>query len=164
MNGANVTCRTAGRRAGFTMIELMIALVLALIVVLAMARIILANQRAWEWGRDKVVLQQNVTEALEQMERSVRAANRLSVVGSTEFRTYDRHAVLLHTYRLVQVGADWRLREDGRDLVDRSCSRFNVLPGSDTTNVTIDVEFIDNSGDRVAATTRAAVRNRTFVF
>ena len=64
-------------RRGYTLIELMIAVVLGLVVVLALGRLILTNQRSWEQGRDKTVLQQNVTESLEWMARSIRAAHTL---------------------------------------------------------------------------------------
>lgn len=160
--------RRGDGRSGFTLIEMMIGLSLALIVVFALGRIVLANQRAWEWGRDKTVLQANVTEALEWMSRSVHAARTLDVAAHSgvndELRTYDETGALVHTYRRVVVSGVGRLQQDGADLVDRPCTRFIVTPNVDTTSVTLDLELKSKTNALVAATTRATVRNRFFTF
>jgi hypothetical protein len=151
-------------------LELMIGISLALIVVLALGRIVLASQRSWEWGRDKTVLQANVTEALEWMSRSVHAARTVEVYAHSgvndEFRTYDETGALVHTFRRA-VGVS-RLQMDGADLVDRPCTRFVVTPNADSTSLTLDLELVILHGvdvqTRVAATTRATVRNRFFTF
>jgi Tfp pilus assembly protein PilV len=145
--------------SGFTTIELLIASVIALVVVIAMGYLILQNQRSWEWGRDKTVLQQNTTEALEWMARSVRAARVLNVVSDSKFMTYNEDLVLVHTYEVVEVDGDNWLQEDGNDLVDRVCTNFEVIPDDDTTSVTLVLELKDEAGNLVAATTRAATRN-----
>ncbi len=149
---------------GYTLVELSLALFLGLLVVLALGRLILQNQRSWEWGRDKAVLQQNTTEALEWMARSVRAARSLAVVDTSEFRTYDEIGALVHTYRRHITGGVPRLQEDGSDLVDRVCTRFRVDTHADTTSLSIILELQDDAGDRVAARTRATVRNKSFEF
>ncbi len=149
---------------GGTLMEMCVGMFLALLVVLAAGNIILTNARAWEWGRDKMVLQQNATEALEWMARAVRAADSLAVISASEVRTYDAGGALLHTYAQVIEGSEGRLHQDGSDLVDRVCSQFVVTPGADTTSVTLLVELADNAGDHVAAQTRAALRGRSFVF
>lgn len=145
---------------GVTIVEFLIAIFVALIVVLAMGRIITTNIRSWNQGRDKAVLQQNVTEALEWMARSIRGARTVEVASSTEFSTYDENGTLVHTYML----SGDRLHEDGSDLVDRKCTRFNVIPDADTTSLVLEMELEDEAGMLVAARTRAAVRNRTFEF
>jgi Tfp pilus assembly protein PilW len=73
--------RGRGGSAGYTLIELAVGGFLALFVVLALGHVILQNQRSWEWGRDKAVLQQNATEGIEWMARAVRAARRLEVIS-----------------------------------------------------------------------------------
>ena len=155
--------RRTRSRGGFTLVELMIALFIALFVVFVLGRVILTNQRAFAWNQDKMVLQQNVTETLEWLARSVRASRTLQVVSSTQFRTYDEQGNLTHNYQLI-TGPPDRLQVDGNDLVSRNCTLFTVTPDDDTTSVTIQLELEDDSSNRVAATTRAAVRNRTFEF
>jgi len=142
---------------------MLIATFLAFIVVLALGKLILANQQSWEWGRDKVVLQQNTTEALEWMSRSVRAARSLSTSSATSFATHDSSGAVIHTYQLVG-GDDARLQEDGVDLVDRRCLQFDVVPDSDTTSLSLTLELEDNAGSRVLGSTRARLRNRSFEF
>jgi Tfp pilus assembly protein PilV len=147
---------------GFTLIEFVVATLLSLIVVLAMGRIITTNLKSWEQGRDKAVLQQNVTEALEWMARQVRASRRIQVVSATELRCYDESLVLMHTYRWQ--GAGTKLQQDGVNLSPRTCLQFSVTPDVDTTSVRLALQFEDKSGTRVAGTTRATVRNRYFVY
>jgi Tfp pilus assembly protein PilV len=165
--------RSASSRSGFTMMELTVAVFLAFVVVLALGRIILASQQSWEWGRDKAVLQQNASEALEWMARSVRAARRLQVIAGNQLRTYDENGVLVHTYRVVTVAGVPKLQEDGHDLTARECTLFTVTPDPDTTSVTLQVELAaltrNKSGAqvelaRVKAMTRPAIRNRFFEY
>ena len=157
-----VRTRKRGQR-GFTLTELMIASFMSVFVLLALGRLILMNQRSWEWGRDKAVLQQNTTEALEWMARQVRAAHSIAVVDSTEFRTYDSSGTLLNTYRRVVSGGG-RLQQNGSDLVDRRCTGFIVTTDDDTSSVILQLALEDDSGSQVAATTRAAIRNRSHAF
>jgi Tfp pilus assembly protein PilV len=154
-----------GRRGsgGFTLVELMIASFLSLVVVLAMGRIIQQNVRSWQQGRDKALLQQNVTEALEWMSRWVRASRTIQVVSSSEFRCYDETGTLTHTFKRVATNGG-RLRQDGIDLVDRTCTSFTVTPDADTTRIRLALELEDNASNRVAATTRATIRNRFFEY
>ena len=152
------------RCEGFALVELMVALILGLIVVLAMGRIILVNQSAWGQGRDKTILQQNVTEAMEWMIRSVREAHSLALISSQEYRTYDRSGTLLHTYRRDTATAPAVLRRDGIDLISRPCTQFAVTANADTTCLTIQLELADQAGDRVATTIRAAIRNAHLEF
>ncbi len=149
---------------GFTMIELTVAILLSLFVVLALGKIILASQRSWEWGRDKAVLQQNDTEVLEWMSRSVRAARTLRVVSSSELRTYDEGNNLAHTFKLATVSGVPKLQQDGIDMTPRKCTQFVVTPDPDTTSVQLTVELEDKAGNRVAAMTRPAIRNRFFEY
>ncbi len=150
-------------QAGYTMIELMIALVIGLVVLYALGRIILTNQKSWEYGRDKVVLQQNVTEALFTMTGAIRGADSVVVVDSSQFKTFDAHA-LVHTYRRVVSGGTGRLQQDGTDLVARACSRFNVTPNADTTCMVLTVALQDNQGEQVVYSNRVTLRGRTFAY
>ena len=109
-------------------------------------------------------LQANVTEALEGISRSVRAARQVVVVSPTEFSTYDESGALVHTYRRAIVSGQGRLQQDGRDLIARVCTQFAVMPNTDTSSVVFNIELQDNSGNKVSGVTRAALRNRYFEF
>ncbi|MCK4412103.1 MAG: hypothetical protein KAY32_01030 [Candidatus Eisenbacteria sp.] len=155
---------TRGHQSGLTIVELTVALFLGLLVVLALGRIILASQSSWEQGRDKVVLQQNVTEALEGMARSIRAARQVVVVSSDQFETYDETGALVHTYAAIGSGASRRLQQDGVDFVDRQCVQFGVTPNADTTSLSILLELANPDGVRIGAETRAVPRNISYAF
>jgi prepilin-type N-terminal cleavage/methylation domain-containing protein len=153
-----------GNRHGYSLIEMMIALFLALIVVLALGKLITANQRSWAWGRDKAELQANTTEALEWMARSIRSANTLTLTGADEFNTFDQDGTLLHTYRLGSDAGETRVLEDDRSLVARRCTHFVVDANEDTTSLTLSLELVDRAGNHVAGFSRATVRNQTLEF
>jgi len=152
-----------GRAGGYTMIELLVACFLALIVVLALGRIILANQRAWGWGRDKAILQANVTEAVETMGRAVRAADSLVFVSATEFHTYFDGSVA-QRFKLATVNGEGRLQQNGANVVDRRCTLFSVTGDPEARSATVNLEFEDKSGNRISARSRAAVRAKSFKF
>ncbi|MFO7653333.1 MAG: prepilin-type N-terminal cleavage/methylation domain-containing protein [Candidatus Krumholzibacteriia bacterium] len=154
------------KRAGYTIIELMIASFLALVVVLAMGQLILTNQSSWERGRDKVQLQANATEALEWMARQIRPAFRLEVPDDDQFLAYDMTGATIAHFRLETVGGENRLRDvlNGADLVARNCTRFHVRPDDDTTSVTLTLELENRDEIRVGSVTRAAIRNRPLEF
>lgn len=155
--------KPARRREGYTILEMTIGLFLSLVVVLAMGRIIVSGQRAWGWGRDKAVLQANVTEALEWMSRSVRGARFVLVYqGGREFRTFDEDSVLVHTF--VWTPGTGRLQQDGSDLTPRRCTAFLAKAAPESTGLALYLRLRDISGNAVADTTRAAVRNRFMQF
>ncbi|MFB3909582.1 MAG: PilW family protein [Candidatus Eisenbacteria bacterium] len=160
--------RVARGARGYTILELMLACFLALIVVLALGAIILQSQRSWRWTRDKTMLQANTTEAVEWVERRVRGAWGITMLAGSppynSFEVYDQHKTVKYKFDVAQVNGSPRLRENLKTLVDRRCNRFLVTPNADRTSVRIELELEDNSGNRVAAVTQCAVRNRHFIF
>jgi hypothetical protein len=153
-----------GREEGFTLVETVIGLFLSLIVVLALGGVMLLNQRAYGWGRDKIFLQQNVSESLERLAQLVRMSARLRAVSPVELWTYDESGVQTHTVRRAVVAGEGRLQVDGSDIVDRSCTLLDVQPNGDTTAVTITLELGDDSGNLVQFRTQSALRSRDFEF
>lgn len=153
-----------GSRAGFTMIEMVVALFLGLIVLLAVGGVITLNQKAYGWGREKAVLQQNVSETLERLVRVVRGARAVQVVSSAEYRTYDESLALAHSVRLLPAGTGGRIQLDGIDMSPSSCTFFSVVPNGDTTALTLVLELEDRAGNRVRYQTRSSVRNRDLEF
>ncbi|HPF71537.1 MAG TPA: prepilin-type N-terminal cleavage/methylation domain-containing protein [Candidatus Krumholzibacteria bacterium] len=152
-------------RGGFTIVEMVIALMIALIVVLAMGRLLVVNQNAWNDGRDKAQLQQNLSEVLDRMVRSVRGARTVAVVDAGEFRTYDAAGGLVHTYALVRVGdLPGVLQEDGVALTTRRCAAFTCAANGDNTSLTLAVTLLDDADNEVSRTTRVTIRNRTIEF
>ncbi len=149
-----------GATGGYLLMELVIGAFLALMVVLFMGRILLVNAASLRAAADKAALQANVTEALEDIARSVRLSRYLTVPSSTRLFTFDRTGSVYHAY----VWRSGILTQDNVPLVARRCTRFVVAPDIDTTSVQITVELTDRVGNRVAGKTRVAVRNRTFPY
>ena len=151
-------------RGGYSMIELLVALGIGLIVVLALGHIVLASQRSWTWGREKVTLQANMAQALEQMERAAHKARWITVPDSNQFRVFDENGVRRTAYRRVNVGGRWYLQEGGHVLVPPVCTRFRVQPNNDTTCVVITLRLVDAYGNVMVGRTTATVRNRTLAY
>lgn len=151
-------------RSGFTLIEMVVALFVSLIVVAALGKIMLVNSRSWKLGNDKVLLQQNVSDAVERMAHSIRSSRRLRVISATEFRTYDTAGALTHTYRSYQTAGGQRLQEDGRDMAPQACDSFACTTNADTTSLTLAVQLQNTDGETVARRTRVTIRNRTMPF
>ena len=121
-----------------------------IVVVLALGALIQANRASFAWGQDKASLQQNVSEALDWMTRSIRAARTLQVNGTEEFRTFDEAGNLEHVYERATDSGVPRLLVDGSPLIQRRCHSFLVTANSDTTSVTLKVVFESDAGDFVA--------------
>lgn len=151
-------------RSGYTIVELVVALGISLIVVLALGRVMLVNQSSFRQGRDKVLLQQNASEALERMAHSIRAARELQLVSATEFRTYDASGALVHTYRRQLTAAGQRLLEDGQELSSQHCAALSCAANGDTTSLTISLLLENGDGEQVARQSRITLRNRTIAF
>jgi hypothetical protein len=156
--------RRRRRSAGYTIVEMMLGVFISLIVVYALGKIITQSQKSWSWGQDKTRLQQNTTETLEWMARSVRAARSLKIISNTEFSTRDTTGTVVHNYKWMAPG-DSSLRQDGVVMVDRICRQFRVKWNADTTSVTLKLRLVDTKKyNQVADSTRATVRNRIFEF
>lgn len=151
-------------RAGFTMIEMVVSLFVSLIVVFAIGKLMLVNGTSLRQGRDRILLQQNVSEVLDRVCHSTRAARTLQVVSATQFRTYDADGTLKHTYRKWATASGDRLQEDGRDMSGQACTVFTCTPNADTTSVTLVMKFTNTDGETVDRRTRITVRNRTLSF
>ncbi len=152
--------RRRGGAAGFTLVELMVALTASLIVTFALARLVMSNQAAWQDGRDRAVLQQNLSEALEWLGRDIRGAARVQLQGPAAFQLLDRNGQVAHSYALSTSGGDTFLVRDGRPVVARDCPVFSVQANADTTVLTLTVGLRGRSGKRTTAVTAVAVRGR----
>ncbi len=105
----------------------------------------------------------------EWMARWIRSSRTVDVISPTEFRTYNEDSTIVHAFRR-SGGDDPRLQEDRgdgsgwSDLVARKCTSFAVAPNVDSTSLTLTLELEDKAENRVAASTRAALRNRRYKF
>ncbi len=150
------------RQAGYTILELVIALFLTLLVALAAGAIVLTNQSSFRQGQGKLVMQQEATRAVEQIARDIRRArwmdsatpDQLILLGSdgTQFRAYGRG---------VSDGVQ-KVLQDGAPLADQECTELLFETNADTTSVFIVLELRDAADNRVKMETTAAIRNRNF--
>ncbi len=155
--------RGSRAQAGYTVIELTVALSLAFIVVLALGRLMLVNQTSWRQGQARAVLQQNVTETLEHIARQVRRAHSVEISQSA-LRVLDEDGDVIHSYRRDGYGEAARLEEDGDALTPQICTQFDCDVDDSESTATVSLELANADGSRVAGLIRATVRNRNLVF
>ena len=151
-------------RRGYTLIELVVASSLSMVVVLALGSVIVTNQRAWEWGRDKIDIQQEVTRAIGRVTASVRAASSVSLPAANWLVTQNADGAQLHEYRLAGSGDSARLMEDGVPLVDFACTEFTVSGTAENSCITFTLEIRNETGDEVRNVATASIRNQEYNF
>ena len=144
--------------SGFTLVELMVALMLTALVAVIVGVIYLTNQRSWKQGQEKLILQQEVTRCVEQIARDVRASRWVQYAGPTDLRTYDATGSETHHYYL----SGDKLYQDAGPLVDLKCTQLTFGINSDTTIVSVVVELEDAAENKVKVETDAALRNRNY--
>jgi prepilin-type N-terminal cleavage/methylation domain-containing protein len=146
--------------SGFTLVELMVGILISFIVVLGFGNLILANQKAMAWSTSKATLQQDFTQTMEWMSRSLRQAFSVKVINAEEFQTYDGTGSLTHTYWRSSSGDLSYLMKDDSRLSQWNCSQFGIICNADTTSLTLNLELTDNAGNSVTAMTRTTLRNQ----
>jgi prepilin-type N-terminal cleavage/methylation domain-containing protein len=154
----------AGSRQGFTLIELVVAMAIAFVVVLAVGKMMVANQKLWRTAAEKALLQQNVTEVLDHVAGSVRRASSLEIVSTEEFQTWEEGRAVGHTFVLSRENSGNLLRKDGELMTSWNCVRFECLANGDQSTLELTLELEDSSGNRVSGMTRVTLRNTTLAF
>ncbi|MDP6797785.1 MAG: hypothetical protein QGG33_08170 [Candidatus Krumholzibacteria bacterium] len=147
-----------GNEKGFSVMELMVACSLAILVMMGLGHLMLGNQAAWNWGMSKLELQQEASRVLDRMSHSLRAADGISLLNGSEFKTLDPGETVLHHYRRVASGSQYRLQENGTDMQDSDCTVFSVSANSDSSLLTLSLELLDEAGNRVSSMTMVSLR------
>lgn len=148
---------------GVTLLELMVSILASSIIILSVGRIATTNSSMIREGQDQARLQQDVSRLLDRITRDVRAAERVTRVGATGFRTYVG-AATQHVYTLSGSGNDLRLQRDGVVLLDCTCSTLAATSTSDSTTLDIRLSMTDEHGNRAEGYTAAVVRNNNLGF
>ena len=79
------------KRSGFTLIELMIAMIVASIGILAVSWILLLNQRSWKEGNAKLELQRDTYYAILRIEHELKPARLSDVVCNSSQLNIDNN-------------------------------------------------------------------------
>lgn len=167
MNGCDDLMTRAQRRAGqggLTLLELMVSILASAIIIMGIGRIVTTNQTMIKGGSDKAILQQEMTRALTLITSDVRAARAVVATGDNGFTILDRTGAQAHVYVLAGTGDEARISRDGAQVTDRICSALTAVASADSTNLLLDLTFVDPGGNRVAGHTAASVRNKTMEF
>lgn len=152
------------RERGVTLIELMVAIMASGIVLFALGNIVIVNQKAMKRSQERASLQQHTTVVMSQIARAIRGANRIEVTGANAFRLRDLNGALTATFQLTTGAGGPRLQQNGTDMADLDCTRFTVAANSDTTSVTLDLEFTTADSVTLSKLDTVSLRNRTLEY
>jgi len=149
-----------GHQAGVTLIEVLVALVLMVLVALAAWYVYGTNQRAFNQGREKLLVQQNASFCLDAVARDVREAWRVDYVNSNRILLYDTAGVLTNTWELGTENGENRLKRNNVSMAPEECTAlvFSIL-NPDSSTVGVELELMDDAENRVRIMTRSTLRN-----
>jgi hypothetical protein len=143
-----------------TLVELVLAVFLAVLVAIAAGFIYLTNQRSFRQGREKLLVQQNASWCLEEMARDLRQARRVDPVNEEMIVLYDVQGLVFSTWERGSDGGESRLLRNGAAAAPEECTvlRFTVLT-PDTSAVGVDLELRDAADNQVRVENKVALRN-----
>lgn len=152
--------RNGRHPAGLTFVEFIVAAFLASVVVAAAGLIYLTNQRSFRQGREKLLVQQNVSYCVEQMTRDIHEAWRADHVNDNKIVLYDVGGLVKSTWELGTVNGENRVFRNGIAVAPETCTdlEFTVL-APDTSVLGMTLELEDASLNRVKVESRAELRN-----
>jgi hypothetical protein len=142
----------------------MISVLLLSLFLAGIATVFLANQNAFARGRDKVVLQQNVTWAQEWITRGVRAARTVTITNSdSDLRTFDVDGNLICRYYRDSGTSKLMFQETSnataKELLPEKVNSLTFTPNADTTRVQYVFEVEDRNFNKVIIRSSAKLRN-----
>jgi hypothetical protein len=142
------------------MIELLVALSLVIVVVVAAGFLYVTNQRSFRQGREKLLVQQNVSWCVEEVARDLRRAWRVDHVDAQKIVLYDVVGVAFATWELGSEGGQDRLLRNGTAQAPEQCTRLTFsVEAPDTSAIGVDLELADASDNRVALGDLVHLRN-----
>ena len=144
------------RDGGFTAIELLIATFVVSTMFVAFWFNYSHNQQVLNRGRDKVLLQQALSQASEAIARDVRAGAGITLSGPTSLSVFDRGGALIRQYSL---SGDRLVTNGGNPVVPERCTALTFTMAPDTTEVWYVLTLEDAWLNKATVRGSACVRN-----
>jgi Tfp pilus assembly protein PilW len=130
---------------GMTLMELMIAGVVAAIVLLALITMYITSMQAWDRAGARLALQRNAALALDTVMFDVRHGSRVEVdAGLTQLTIYRTTAAGDSTIAVYQLVGDELRNQHGVALVDRVTSLTFTSPNG--VKVAVEMSLVDDLG------------------
>lgn len=153
--------------AGLTMMEILVALIIIAVLFIAYWFNYSHSNEVWKRGRDKVLLQQALTTACEQMARDVRFGSSVDIAGSSiTIQRYDQADEVFVPVRHYALASNQLMIDDGTGgsatpLVPEKCAalQFSRGPFGDTTEVRFVVTLEDKWANQATFRGSAFLRN-----
>jgi hypothetical protein len=143
------------------MMEILIVLIIIVALFIAYWLNYSHSNEIWKRGRDKVLLQQAGTMAVEQIGRDIRFGSRASIAGSQlTIERYDQEDSVFVDVREYSLSSN-QLQMDGSPLVPEKCASllFTYGPDDDTTEVRFVITLEDKWANQATFRGSAFMRN-----
>jgi len=149
------------QRSGFTLVEMMIAVVASFIVFMAAAIVLTYGQRAWDQAAAKAELQREVSNSILAITTPIKAAKSVHITGSGKsIKIY--HDVGWTRYYFVQGQHDLRYHTDGAEpitLIDGIVEDVEFAVDAENPNKIHIAVILSKDQVRTQLVTTVAMRN-----
>jgi hypothetical protein len=144
--------------AGLTVIEAIVATFIIFAVFLGFWMTYDTNREIWDRGRDKVLLQQALTQAAEEIARDVRSGSSVALSGGNDLTIYDRSGAPIRRY-FVDSGVSQLSTAVDEPVVPETCTALSFTLGADTTEVLFRLTLKDKYENSATIRSSAHLRN-----
>lgn len=144
--------------AGIALIEALIGIVLVTVFFIAIWFHYRHNQEIWSRGRDKILLQQALSQASEAITRDARAGAGVVVNGASDISILDRGGNTIRRY--YRDGSSGLLvTTGGQPVVPEACAAVTFTMDPDTTEIRYVLTLKDPWENRATVSGSAHLRN-----
>ena len=148
-------------RAGLTMIEALVATFIIFSIFLGVWFTFDTNRKVWDRGKDKVLLQQALTQASEEIARDVRAGASVSLTGSDDLTIFDRNGNTIRRYFIDEGNLS---TATDTPVVPEGCTALNFVLNPDTSEVRFEFTLKDRWENKATLRNSAHLRNEVGAF
>lgn len=155
--------RVLRSRSGLSMIEALVGTFIVVGLFLGIWYTYDANRIVWDRGRDKVLLQQALTQASEAIARDVRAGASVALTGSSDLTIFDRDGNVIRRY-FRDGGASQLVTAIDEPIIPEKCTALSFVLSADTSEVRFQFTLKDRWENKATLRNSAHLRNEVGAF
>lgn len=154
--------RLLNNRSGLSMIEALISTFIVVSILLGVWFTYDTNRKVWDRGKDKILLQQALTQASETITRDVRSGARVTLSNGV-LTIFDRDNNTIRTY-FRDSGASELVTAVDQPIVPEKCTALSFVVSDDTPEVQFQFTLKDRWENKATVRASAHLRNEVGAF